>query len=138
MWQEFLRHKRIVQFVEYMIGGGVYFWSGFAVFALLYSGLGIDWLVSKLIADVVGWTLNFFVQRYWAFNDPKLKRKTLNTGKRYAIITVISFGIDYAIVATMKYFGVSPYLGMITASIFFTVWNYLWYRFWVFDPDQRA
>lgn len=138
MWQAFLRHKRIVQFVEYMIGGGVYFWSGIAVFALLYSGLRIDWLIAKLIADVIGWTLNFFVQRYWAFNDPKLKRKTLNTGKRYIIITVISFVIDYAIVATMKYFGVSPYLGMITASIFFTIWNYLWYRFWVFDPDQRA
>lgn len=138
MWQAFLRHKRIVQFVEYMIGGGVYFWSGIAVFALLYSGLGIDWLIAKLVADVIGWTLNFFVQRYWAFNDPKLKRKTLNTGKRYAIITIVSFIIDYAIVATMKYFGVSPYLGMITASIFFTAWNYLWYRFWVFDPDQRA
>ncbi|MBI5357504.1 GtrA family protein [Candidatus Saccharibacteria bacterium] len=136
MWQEFLRHKRIVQFVEYMIGGGVFFWSGMAVFALLYSVIKIDWLIAKLIADAVGWTLSFFIQRYWAFNDPRLKHKTLQTGKRYTLITVANFAIDYAIVATMKHFGVTPYLGMITASIFFTVWNYLWYRFWVFDPES--
>lgn len=138
MWQNILKHKRWIQFLEYMIGGGVFFWSGMAVFALLYSGLHIDWLVSKLIADAVGWTLAFFIQRYWAFNDPRLKSKTLQTGKRYTLITIANFAIDYAIVATMKHFGVTPYLGMITASIFFTVWNYLWYRFWVFDPNQRA
>jgi len=138
MWNNFLKHKRIIQFIEYMIGGGVFFWSGMAVFALLYSAIGIDWLVAKLIADAVGWTLSFFVQRYWAFADPRLKRKTLQTGKRYALVTVANFAIDYGIVATMKYFGVSPYIGMITASLFFTIWNYLWYRFWVFDPNQRT
>lgn len=132
-----LRHRRILQFIEYMIGGGVYFWSGIAIFAILYSGLGIDWLIAKLIADAIGWTLNFFVQRYWAFNDKNLKGKTLKTGKRYTIITIFSFILDYAIVASMKAAGITPYLGMITASLFFTVWNYLWYRFYVFDPNQK-
>lgn len=136
-WQEFKRHKRIIQFIEYMIGGGVFFSSGLAVFAVLYSGFHIDWLIAKLIADTIGWTLNFFVQRYWAFDDPHLKNKTLGTGKRYTLITVFNFAIDYAIVASMKAAGISPYIGMITASLFFTFWNYLWYRFYVFDPKQK-
>lgn len=137
-FKEFLKHKRIVQFIEYLIGGGVYFWSGLAIFALLYSVFHIDWLVAKIVADAIGWTLNFFVQRYWAFNDRRLKNKTASTGKRYFVITLLNFAIDYSIVATMKHFGVTPYLGIITASIFFTIWNYLWYRFWVFDPNQKT
>lgn len=136
-YKEFLKHKRIIQFIEYMVGGGVYFFSGLAVFAILYSGFHMDWLYAKIIADAVGWTLNFFVQRYWAFNDSELKNKTGSTGKRYVLITLLNFAIDYAIVATMKHYGITPYIGMIAASIFFTIWNYLWYRFWVFDPNQK-
>jgi putative flippase GtrA len=136
-WSDLKKHKRVIQFIEYMIGGGVFFFSGLAVFAILYSGFHIDWLIAKLIADAVGWTLNFFVQRYWAFNDPKLANKTLKTGKRYTIITIANFALDYAIVASMKAAGISPYIGMLTASLFFTLWNYLWYRFYVFDPQQK-
>lgn len=120
-----------------MIGGGVYFWSGLGIFAVLYSGLQLDWVISKIIADIIGWTLGFAVQRYWAFNDPRLKRKTLQTGKRYFLISALNLAIDYGIVAGMKAIGITPYIGMITSSLFFTAWNYLWYRFWVFDPKQK-
>lgn len=136
-WPEFLRHKRAVQFIEYMIGGGVYFWSGMAVFAVLYSGFHVDWLISKIIADIIGFTLSFFVQRYWAFNDKRLKKKDFQVRSRYAGISALSLAIDYGIVAGMKYIGITPYIGMVTSSLFFTVWNYLWYRFYVFDPKQK-
>ncbi len=136
-WREFLKHKRLIQFIEYMIGGGVYFWSGLGVFAVCYSILHWDWLIAKMIADVVGFSLSFFVQRYWAFNDRRLKRKTLQTGKRYFLISAITLLVDYGIVATLKSFGVTPYIGLFVSSLFLTIWNYLWYRFWVFDPTQK-
>lgn len=132
------KNRRFVQFVEYMIGGGVYFWSGLGVFAICYSVFHWDWLIAKIIADIIGWTLGFVVQRYWAFNDPRLKRKTFQTGRRYFGITLVNLAIDYGIVASLKALGVTPYLGMFISSLFFTVWNYLWYRFWVFDPKQGS
>lgn len=128
------QRKLIIQFLEYMVGGGVYFWSGYVVFAALYSGFGVDWLWAKMVADAIGWTLNFLIQRYWAFNDPRLRNHNVEVTGRYVAITVANFIIDYAIIASLKYVGVSPYTGFFISSGFFTVWNYFWYRFWVFKP----
>ncbi len=130
--------KFVVQFAKYMIGGGVYFWSGYAVFAIGYSVLHIDWLVAKIIADMVGWTLNFIIQRFWAFNHPELGGKAVEVTGRYALLTVFNLGLDYAIVASLKSVGVTPYLGLFISSGFFTVWNYLWYKLWVFAPTRRS
>lgn len=132
------KRKLIIQFLEYMVGGGVYFWSGYAVFALLYSGVGIDWVPAKIAADVVGWTLGFLVQRYWAFNDPRLKGRNVRVTGRYVGITAVNFVIDYAIIASLKAVGVTPYVGFFISSGFFTVWNYIWYRFWVFKPTESS
>jgi len=128
------RHNLVIQFLEYMVGGGVYFWSGYLVFSICYSGLGWDWLPAKIAADIIGFSLGFFVQRYWAFNDPRLKGHAVRVTSRFILVTSVNFIIDYAIVGALKHFGVSPYIGLFVASIFFTVWNYLWYRFWVFKP----
>lgn len=130
------RRKLIIQFLKYMVGGGVYFWSGYLVFAICYSGFGWDWLWAKVLADLIGWNLNFFIQRYWAFADPHLVHKATRITSRYAAITAINFVIDYFIIWSLKSIGVTPYLGFFVTSSFFTVWNYLWYKFWVFDSNQ--
>lgn len=124
--------QRIVQFLEYMVGGAVYFWVGYLVFAVCYSGFGWDWLYAKILADIIGWTLNYLVQRYWAFNHPSLKGREAATVSRFAAITVLNLVIDYLIIWGLKAIGISPYIGFFISSGFFTVWNYLWYRFWVF------
>lgn len=136
IWARLRKHrKRLVQFAEYMVGGGVYFWSGYATFAICYSLFHWDWLIAKMLADVVGWTLNFLIQRYWAFYNPKLARKPA-VAWRYIGLTLVNLAIDYTIVALLKALGVTPYVGMFVSALFFTAWNYLWYRFWVFDPKR--
>ncbi|HSX34362.1 MAG TPA: GtrA family protein [Candidatus Saccharimonadales bacterium] len=125
-------HRRIIQFAEYFVGGMAYFWSGYIVFAVCYSGLHWTWLPAKMLADVVGWTLNYFIQRYWAFNDPSLNRREGAIIGKYGIITVVNFGLDYAIIWALNNIGISPYIGFFISAGFFTVWNYMWYRFWVF------
>lgn len=129
-------HKLALQFAEYMVGGGLYFFSGLAIFAVLYSGLGWGWLPAKIVADAVGWTLNFFVQRYWAFASPKLEKQAARISAKYVVVVLANFAVDYLIVGGMKALGVTPYLGMLTSSAFFTFFNYLFYRFWVFRPAR--
>ncbi|HUS25926.1 MAG TPA: GtrA family protein [Nevskiaceae bacterium] len=121
-----------VQFLEYMVGGTAYFWSGYIVFAIGYSGFGWDWLPAKIAADVVGWTLNYLIQRYWAFNSPRLQHHEGQTVGRYSLLTICNLGLDYLIIASLQAVGISPYLGFFISAGFFTVWNYAWYRTWVF------
>jgi len=129
-----LRHRRVVQFLEYMVGGGVYFWSGLAIFAVCYNGLSWHWFPAKVLADIVGWSLNFTIQRYWAFYDKRLKGQDRRVITRYILVNGIDVVIDYAIVASFVHAGLTPYVGFVVSALFTTVWDYLWYRYWVFKP----
>ena len=129
--RKFARHE-VIQFVEYMIGGSAYFWSGYVVFAICYSGFGWRWWPAKMLADAVGWTLNYLIQRYWVFSNPRLARKEKVVAGKYTVLTAINFGLDYALIGGLKALGISPYIGFFISAGFFTVWNYAWYRFWVF------
>ncbi|HSX00451.1 MAG TPA: GtrA family protein [Patescibacteria group bacterium] len=124
--------KRMTQFLEYLVGGASYFWSGYIIFAICYSGLHWNWLEAKLLGDVVGWTLSYLIQRYWAFASPSLSHDEGSTVAKYTLLTVINLGIDYGIIWSLQSVGISPYIGFFISASFFAVWNYLWYRFWVF------
>lgn len=132
------RQDLVRQALKYLLSGGLYFGSGYLLFAALWSGLHWSLWWAKLAANVFGWSVNFILQRYWAFNHPSLSEyKTRVTG-RYIAITLFDFLLDYLIVAGLKTVGVTPYLGQFASAGFFTVWNYFWYRFWVFPAAART
>jgi putative flippase GtrA len=129
------QRKLLIQFIEYCVSGGAYFWSGYLIFFLADKGLHWNLWWAKLSANVVGWIVNYTLQRYWVFNNKGLKGHQTQVTGRYAVITIVDFILDYLIVAGLKNFGISPYLGQFASAGFFTFWNYLWYRFWVF-PEK--
>lgn len=131
------RKRLLIQFAEYMISGGAYFWTGYLVFFLADKGLGWSLWWAKLASNLVGWTINFVLQRYWVFKNPQLKGQLAETTGRYLTITAVNFMLDYFIVAGLKTLGLTPYLGQFVSAGFFTVWNYLWYRFWVFPEHHK-
>lgn len=124
------------QFIQYMAGGSLYFWSGYAIFAICYSGLKWSWLPSKVAADAVGWTLNYLAQRYWAFASDHKKLSEIQHIGRYLTIESIGFVLDYLIIWGLKAIGITPYIGFFISAGFFTIWSYLWYKYWVF-PDKK-
>jgi len=128
--------KTAIQFAKYMAGGSLYFWSGYVIFAICYSGLGWDWLPSKLLADVIGWTLNYIAQRYWAFAEQHHLSEMQHVG-RYLFIETIGFVLDYAIIGGLKWIGITPYIGFFISAGFFTLWSFLWYKYWVFPGQPR-
>ena len=117
-----------------MVGGGLYFWTGLGIFAITYNGLHWHWFIAKSLADIIGWTLNYLVQRYWAFKDSRLKGQDGRVVFRYALVNGVDLVIDYGIVGTFIHFGITPYAGFLASALFTTVWDYLWYRYWVFKP----
>lgn len=122
------------RFLKYLSGGSIYFWVGYGVFAICYSGLHWHWLPSKIVSDIIGWSLNYFVQRFWAFSD-HISMSEMKHAGRYFFIEAIGFGLDYALIGGLNAIGVTPYIGMFISGIFFTFWSYLWYKYWVF-PEK--
>ena len=131
------QQKLVTQLIEYMISGGAYFWTGYGVFALCWSVLGWNLWWAKLAANLIGWSVNFILQRYWVFRNPHLKGHMGEVTGRFIFITLVDFLLDYLIVYGLVQIGITPYIGQFASSGFFTVWNYLWYRFWVF-PEKLA
>ena len=129
--------KLYVQAVEYMVSGGVYFWVGYLLLDLFYYVW--DWSLwwSTIISSIIGWAVNYALQYYWVFKSPTLKEHQTRTTSRYIIITVADWIINYLILAALQSINITPAIGQFISAAFFTVWNYLWYRFWVF-PDQFA
>ncbi len=129
------KKRELTRIVEYFISGGAYFWTGYLVFFACDKGLGLSLWWAKLIANITGWTVNYLLQRYWVFKNPELAKNQTKVTGRYIFITLLDFVLDYLIVAALKGVGVTPYIGQFISSGFFTVWNYIWYRFWVF-PEK--
>lgn len=125
-----------VQFFYFNLGGVSFFALGYLVFTLLYGVFDVPWWLSKIIADIVGAISNFIIQRYIAF---RLESQHINSRRlfsRFGIISASNIVIDYTIVAFLNGLGVSPYIGLIASATFFTVWKYVWYKWWVFNPPQ--
>lgn len=126
----------LVQFAEYMISGGVWFWSGYILIVLLDNHIGLFW--ANLVGNAVGITLNFLLQRYWVFRT-KRPGKIAFTAGRYIVYTVLNaFLLNYLILyALREYVGLQPEIGQFIASGFFTFWNYFWYKVWVFPEGEH-
>ena len=129
------QRKELTRFAEYMVGGGVWFWSGYVIIVVLDDHIGLFW--ANVLGQTVGLSLNFIIERYWAF---KTKRPAglLVATKRYVVYTALNaFGLNYAILLGLKSVGIDPAIGQFIASAFFTVWNYYWYKVYVFKSAQK-
>lgn len=129
------QQREVKRFTEYMISGGAYFWSGYAVFFVIDKLLHGSFFWAKSLSTLVGWTVNYLLQRYWVFNNPKLQRHQTEVTNRYIGITLVNFVLDFLIVYGLKQIGITPYIGQFVSSGFFTIWNYAWYKYWVF-PEK--
>jgi putative flippase GtrA len=126
--------KGVVQFAFFNVGGISFFVVGYLVFALLYGVLHWHWFWAKVVGDTLGWSVNFAIQYFLAFREERQGHKPKVIAGKFTAISLLNLLIDYAIVGLLKLAGVSPFIGLIIASQFFTVWKWLWYKHWVFKP----
>lgn len=129
------QRREVRRITEYLVSGGAYFWSGYLLFFLVDKGLQGSFFWAKSVSTLGGWTVNYILQRYWVFKNPSLAKHQTEVTGRYAAITITDFILDYLIVLGLKNAGITPYIGQFVSAGFFTFWNYLWYKYWVF-PDK--
>lgn len=131
------RRKVVVQFVEYMVSGGVYFWVGYAILDYLYYVLHWNLWWATIVSNVIGWAVNFILQRFWVFNNKSLKSHQTQVTSRYIIITLVDFILNYFILYGLRQIGITPAIGQFISSAFFTGWNWFWYKLWVFPETFK-
>lgn len=116
----------------------MFFVVGYASFVILYGLFHWAWLPAKILADFLGWSANFLVQYFWAFRqEVKEHPQPHKVTVKFTAVSMMNLGIDYAIVAGLAWIGVTPFVGLILAANFFTVWKWLWYKHFVFAAKHH-
>ena len=130
------RRLELVQVTEYFISGGAWFWSGYLIIVFMTPVIGLWW--ANILGNTVGVTLNFILERNWVFKGSKKAQLTDVSGK-YIVYTLLNFLLNYIILRLLLNVGIQVAIGQFVAAAFFTVWNYFWYRNWVFKgkPNLR-
>lgn len=126
------------QIAQYLVSGGAWFWSGYFIIVFLTPVIGLWW--ANLLGNGVGITLNFLLERYWVFTSSKT-RKVTEVSARYVIYTAINFVLNYFVLKGLQMIGIPVAIGQFIAAAVFTVWNYVWYKLWVFrgnTPKKRT
>jgi putative flippase GtrA len=129
--------RGVVQFAWFNAGGIAFFVVGYLTFVLLYGLLHWPWFWSKVVADTLGWLCNFAIQYFVAFREERAGHKKHVVAGKFTAISLVNLGLDYLIVWLLKLAGVSPFIGLIIASQFFTFWKWFWYKKWVFSGKPK-
>lgn len=132
------KHKSIWQQIgAYLVSGGAFFWSGYAAFAVFDGLLSLAFFPAKMLANAVGLTVNYLLQDRWVFSQTKTKRAAQSSVPRYVLATAGMLMVDYFIVFGLKEIGVTPYIGQFISAGFFTVVNFVLYKYWVFAQKDK-
>ena len=128
------KKSELVRITEYFISGGAYFWSGYFIIVFLTPVIGLWW--ANLLGNGVGVTINFILERYWVFKNPNSKKLT-EVSTKYVVYTGLNFLLNYAILRGLQSIGIQVAIGQFIAAGFFTVWNYVWYRNYIFKGQAH-
>lgn len=116
----------------YLAGGGAYFWSAWLIITFATPVIGLWW--ANIIGNTIGVILNYLAQRFLAFPGNNI----FNSGWKFATITLVNFVISYFILKFLTNLGIPLWLAQFFSAGFFTIWNYGWYKLWVFKESGRA
>jgi putative flippase GtrA len=120
--------KQLSQFAKYQLGGLLYFVAAWVIITFGTKYIGLWW--SNLIGNGFGIGLNYLVQRYITFAGKKGGHNT--GGWRFVILTVVNLLMGCFLLKVQVSLGVPLWLAQFVNAGFFTVWNWVWYKYWVF------
>jgi putative flippase GtrA len=125
-----LHKKQITQFAEYQLGGMLFFASAWVIITFGEPKIGLWW--ANILGNAVGITLNYLVQRYLTFG--KTPSSTQKTSWRFVVLTGLNLVTSYFVLKGLVSVGVKLWFAQCLSAGFFTLWNWTWYKLWVFKP----
>jgi len=126
--------KFVVEFIKLQLAGNILFWVTYVGYFVLHELVHWSDVPALATASLVAHLLFFIANKEWVFDDKTGKRKTSSEIVRFVLFMGLNYFINLGIVTGLdSYFGITPYIGQFVAGLFFTVWNFVGLRFWVFQ-----
>ena len=143
--------KLVVEFIKLQLSANILFWGTMGGLFVLYDLLEWPQLMALATASIVAHVVFFIVNKEWVFSDESGKRKTSREVVRFVLFMGLNYFINLGIVTASSHylsnvdaitgaftdFDPTPYMGQVIAALFFTVWNYVGLKFWVFQDVKH-
>lgn len=128
--------KALVEFVKLQIAGNILFWGTYIGYAVSDKIFDQPHIAAIAVASLIAHGLFFLASRDWVF-DRHGKRKPPRQIWRFVVFMGMNYFINIGIIYTLESrFAITPYIGQFISAFFFTAWNYIGLKFWVFEPEN--
>ena len=93
------------------------------------SYIGLWW--ANIIGNGAGIVINYLVQQFFTFETGK--KNITHSSWRFIFITIVNLLLSYILLKTLtERINIPLWLAQFFSAAFFTVWNWFWYKYWVF------
>ena len=121
----------IVQFLKFAVVGVLNTAVHYAVFLLLFSGVGMNYLIASALGYGVGTINSYLLNRRWTFRsgDSRIVGEMIRFGAVNVIALVANAGILFALVST---FHLDPRIAQLIAIVGSLGINFTLNKLWTF------
>lgn len=130
--------ERYAQFIKFAISGCIVAVVNLSSLYLFTDLLGIWYLTSSFLAYIMSFFVNFFLQKYWTFEDHALEGTTFKIGI-FFINSLVNLGLNtvlmYALVDGLHIWYL---LAQCVAIGILMLMNYTVYRLYIFRPTKST
>lgn len=127
------------RFLRYVIVGGISFIGDYATFLVFYYVLHSGTALAAPAGLVVGFVINFTLNKAWSFENKGHDTKLVLTQVgMYVTLVVINTIFTYFFVELLKNADLlAPKYSKLLASILIIAWNYIIYKKIIFRSEPR-
>lgn len=125
--------QNLIEFIKLQLAGNILFWGTYLGFFLLYEIAGWAELLALSVASIIAHALFFVANSEWVFDEHGERKKTSGELTRFVLFMGLNYFINLGIIyALSHYLGITPYIGQFISAMFFTLWNFVGLKYWVF------
>ena len=132
--------RRAWEFVKLQLSGNILFWGGLGGTAFFKEFIGLPSVWALALGNIIAYVVFFLVDKHWVFSDKTGKRKASDEIFRFIIFMSAGYFINIFLVETVSQISsIGIYWSQFFVStFFFTFFNWLGLRYWVFKPARHA
>ena len=130
--------QNLIEFIKLQLAGNILFWGTYLGFFLLYEIVEWPEFVALATASIIAHGLFFVANSEWVFDENGERKKTKGELTRFIIFMGVNYFINLGIIyALSHYFGITPYIGQFISALYFTIWNFVGLKYWVFREAHK-
>ena len=123
-------NKSIIQFTKYVLVGGTNFITSFGLFLLLYSLLGINYLIVTTLTWIYGILLTYVLNFIWVFK-PSEKLEFKKRFPKYFSVYLTSYIINIIILSYLvEKYDLSPIYTQFAIIPLIVLINFFGFKYW--------